>query len=118
MLLDKGGDYEEGRATLQAHGLNRPHPLTRRGKGQGQEKEAGSERPRSWVVERPPAWFNRFRSLLARWCKKARNDPGVLCFVRGLISYRATGLFGWAVTWGASVAGQPAGSWGVVDRDR
>jgi len=40
------------------------------------------------------AWFNRFRSILTRWSKKADNYLGMLCFVCGLIAYRAALFFG------------------------
>ena len=92
VLLDKGYDYEEVRAILQAHGL--VAHIRSRGEEAKDKKEAPGKKARRWVVERTHSWFNRFRSILTRWCKKAKNYLGMLCFVCGLISYRAAGLFG------------------------
>ena len=41
-------------------------------------------------MERTHYWFNRFRYTLTRWCKKERNYLGMLYFVCGLVTYRAT----------------------------
>ena len=38
--------------------------------------------------------LNRFRRLLVRWEKKPANYIAPLHFARGLIAFRATGLFG------------------------
>ena len=92
MLLDKGYDYEEVRAILQAHGLI-AHIRSRGEEAQIKKKQPG-KKARRWVVERTHSWMNRFRSIFTRWCKKERNYLGMLFFVRGLISYRAAGLFG------------------------
>ena len=92
MLLDKGYDYEEVRAILQAHGLI-AHIRSRGEEAQAKQKQPG-KKARRWVVERTHGWMNRFRSILTRWCKKERNYLGMLYFVCGLISYRAAGLFG------------------------
>ena len=92
MLLDKGYDYAEVRAILQAHGLI-AHIRSRGEEANAKKKQPG-KKARRWVVERSHSWFNRFRSILTRWCKKERNYLGMLYFVCGLISYRAAGLFG------------------------
>ena len=92
LLLDKGYDYEEVRAILQAHGLV-AHIRSRKEEIKEKEKQPG-KKARRWAVERTHSWFNRLRSILTRWCKKARNYLGMLYFVCGLITYRAAGLFG------------------------
>jgi transposase len=51
-------------------------------------------RARRWVVERTHSWFNRFRRLLVRWEKKPENYLAMLHFACGLMTWRATGLFG------------------------
>ena len=58
-------------------------------KGRGPSKK----KARRWVVECMHSWFNRFRSILTRRSKKAKNYLGMLSFVCGLTSYRAAGLF-------------------------
>ena len=92
MLLDKGYDYAEVRAILQAHGLI-AH-IRSRGEEAKAKKKTPGKKARRWVVERCHSWFNRFRSILTRWTKKERNYLGMLYFVCGLIAYRAAGLFG------------------------
>ncbi len=47
-----------------------------------------------WVIERVHSWLNRFRRLLVRWEKKPQNYLAFLHFARGLIAFRAAGLFG------------------------
>jgi putative transposase len=93
MNLDKGYDYEEVRALLQAHGLI-AHIRSRGEDAQAAKEKKPGQKARRWVVERTHSWFNRFRSILTRWSKKERNYLGRLYFVCGLITYRATGLFG------------------------
>jgi transposase len=43
----------------------------------------------SWIVERTNSWFNGFRGILIRWCKKAENYLGMLQFACGIITWRA-----------------------------
>ena len=93
LCLDKGYDYEEVRHILHAYGLV-AHIRSRGEEAQAKKKKKCGEKARRWVVERTHSWFNRFRSLLTRWSKKAKNYLGMLYFVCGLISYRAAGLFG------------------------
>ena len=92
MLLDKGYDYEEVRAILQAHGLI-AH-IRSRGEEAAAKKKQPGKKARRWVVERTHSWMNRFRSILTRWAKKERNYLGMLYFVCGLIAHRAALLFG------------------------
>ena len=87
----KGYDYAEVRAILQAHGLIAR--IRSRGEESAAKKRKPGQKARRWVVEHTHSWFNRFRSILTRWCKKERNRLGLLYFVCGLISYRAAELF-------------------------
>ncbi len=92
LCLDKGYDSQEVRHILHAYGLV-AHIRSRGEETQAKKKKRG-EKARRWVVERTHSWFNRSRSLLTRWSKKAKNSLGMLSFVCGLISYRAAELFG------------------------
>lgn len=93
LCLDKGYDYEEVRHILHAYGLV-AHIRSRGEEAQAKQKRKRGEKARRWVVERTHSWFNRFRSILTRWSKKAKNYLHMLYFVCGLITYRAAGLFG------------------------
>ncbi len=91
--LDKGYDFDEARAVLQAYGFV-AHIRSRGEEARAKRKKKPGEKARRWVVERTHSWFNRFRSILTRWSKKAANYQGMLCFVCGLIAYRAALFFG------------------------
>ena len=65
-----------------------------RGEAAAAKQKQPGKKARRRVVERTHSWFCRFRRILTRWCKKERNCLGTLCFVCGLVSYRAAGLFG------------------------
>ncbi|NEX61798.1 IS5/IS1182 family transposase, partial [Noviherbaspirillum sp. 17J57-3] len=39
-------------------------------------------------------WLNRFRGLLIRWAKKAKNYLAFLHFACGIITWRTIGLLG------------------------
>lgn len=58
------------------------------------EKEEAGVKARRWVVERTISWLRRYRALLVRWCKKAKNYLGLLHFAFGLLAFRASGLLG------------------------
>lgn len=92
VCLDKGYDYEEVRAILQAHGL--VAHIRSRGEEAKARKKRSYQKARRWVVERTHSWFNRFRSILTRWSKKADNYLGMLYFVCALTAYRAALFFG------------------------
>jgi putative transposase len=92
VCLDKGYDYEEVRAILQAYGF--VAHIRSRGEEAAAKKKKSGQKARRWVVERTHSWFNRFRSLLTRWSKKAENYLGMLYFVCGLTAYRAALFFG------------------------
>jgi transposase len=90
VCLDKGYDYDEVRALLQAHGF----VAHIRSRGEKTKEKKSAQQARRWVVERTHSWFNRFRSILTRWSKKADNYLGMLYFVCGMTAYRAAGFFG------------------------
>ena len=90
LCLDKGYDYAEVRAQVQACGWS-AHIRTR-----GEEKQAKRDIPgyraRRWVVERTHSWMNRFRRLLIRWEKKTENYVAMLHFACAWHAYRAAGV--------------------------
>lgn len=92
MCLDKGYDYREVRDILYEFGFT-AHIRSRGEEAQALRTEAGY-RARRWVVERSHSWLNRFRRLLVRWEKKAKNYLAMLHFACALVAFRAAGLFG------------------------
>lgn len=92
MCLDKGYDYREVRDSLSEFGFT-AHIRSRGKEAQALCTEAGY-RARRWVVERSHSWLNRFRRLLIRWEKKAKNYLAMLHFACALVAFRAAGLFG------------------------
>lgn len=92
MCLDKGYDYDEVRDLVKEFGF--VAHIRSRGEEVAAVKKEAALKARRWVVERTHSWMNRFRGLLIRWAKKAENYLGMLHFVCGLITWRATGLFG------------------------
>ena len=44
--------------------------------------------PKRWVVERSASWLNRFRKLLIRWEKKAKNYLGLVQLACSIMVYR------------------------------
>ena len=61
-------------------------------RGRGEEKEEKEHNPqfvaRRWVVEVCHSWMNRFRKLLVRYEKKARNYQGLVEFACAIIVWR------------------------------
>ena len=90
LCLDKGYDYEEIRELAREFGYT-AHIRTRG--EEAQQREAG-KRARRWVVERTHSWLNRFRGLLVRWAKKAKNYLAFLHLACGIITWRIIGLLG------------------------
>jgi putative transposase len=89
---DKGYDYEDVRAVVEIWGYT-AH-IKARGVEAREKREIPGYRARRWVVERTHSWMNRFRRLLIRWEKKARNYVGLLHFACAWITFRAAGVFG------------------------
>jgi putative transposase len=90
LCLDKGYDYDEVRALVEAFGYT-AH-IRSRGEEAKDLKEHPRKKARRWVVERTHSWLNRFRRLLIRWEKKTQNYVAMLHFVFGLIAFRSTGV--------------------------
>jgi IS5 family transposase len=95
MCMDKGYDYDETRELLEEFGF------TAHIRARGEEAEAlkklkkeAGYKARRWVVERTHSWMNRFRGILIRWNKKAKNYIAMLHFAFAIIAFRASGLFG------------------------
>jgi len=88
LCLDKGYDYPEVDELVEAYSFE-GHP-SRRG---SVPRERMSNRPRRWVVERTHFWMNRFRRILVRWEKKARNYLGILQLACAWITFRRARLF-------------------------
>jgi transposase len=86
MCLDKGYDAEWVRQQILAWELV-PHVRSR-----GEEKQDladdSTKKARRWVVERLHSWLNRFRRILIRWEKKARNYEAMLHFAFSIILFR------------------------------
>jgi transposase len=92
LCLDKGYDYIEVLDLVTAFGWA-AHIRSRGEEAEDLRRYAGY-RARRWVVERTHSWLNRFRGLLIRWAKKAKNYLAFLHLACGIISWRATGLLG------------------------
>jgi putative transposase len=92
MCLDKGYDYDEVRELLAEFGFT-AHIRARGEEAKALKQEAGFK-ARRWVVERTHSWMNRFRRLLIRWDKKARNYLGFLHLACAYITYKQSGLLG------------------------
>jgi putative transposase len=92
LCLDKGYDCEEAHALAAEYGYEghvRPIREDRRAK-----RRPGRRKARRWVVERSHSWLNRFRRILVRWEKKARNYLAMLHLACATVAYRAAGLLG------------------------
>jgi transposase len=73
LCLDKGYDHGVVRRGIRQFGFT-PHVRSR-----GEENAGDPLKPaRRWVVERTHSWMNRFRRILVRWEKKARNYLAML----------------------------------------
>jgi transposase len=90
LCLDKGYDYPQIRQLAIELGY-RPH-IRSRGE-EAQQRQAGKG-ARRWVVERTHSWLNRFRGLLIRWSRKAKNHLAFLHLACGIITWRIIGLLG------------------------
>jgi transposase len=91
LCLDKGYDFNEVRELLVQFGYT-AHILAR-GDEAAQLRKNTRQKARRWVVERTHSWLNRFRRILIRWEKKAKNYIGLLHFVFGLIAFRSIGIY-------------------------
>lgn len=92
MCLDKGYDYDEVRAWVEAFGFT-AHIRGRDEEARAIRRQAGFK-ARRWVVERTHSWLNRFRRILVRWEKRDDTYLAMLHFALGLITWRANHLSG------------------------
>lgn len=92
MCLDKGYDYDEVREIVAEFGFT-AH-IKARGEEAQELKRKARAKARRWVVERTHSWMNRFRGILIRWSKKAKNYIAMLHMSFAFIIYRRMGLFG------------------------
>lgn len=92
MCMDKGYDYPEIRELVSMYGFA-PHIRSRGEEHQCMKRRRGY-RARRWVVERTHSWYNRFRGLLIRWCKKDENYTAQLHLASAIIIGSFIGLSG------------------------
>jgi putative transposase len=84
---DKGYDYPECRADLQALGyiIHIPH----RGEENAPQPDEPRYPARRWVIERTGSWQNMFRRLKIRHEVKAENYLGFVQFANAIICFRS-----------------------------
>jgi len=89
LCLDKGYDYPE----IERKAIRRGYVPHIRHRGEASpSRHSICHQAKRWVVERTGSWHNRFRKLLIRWEKKARNYLGLVQLACCLIVYRITVL--------------------------
>lgn len=86
LCLDKGYDNPTGRAAA-VNGDYHPH-IRRIGEEKMDNRSHKTKPARRWVVERTLAWLNRYRAILVRYNKKARNYLGLIQLACILLWYR------------------------------
>ena len=88
LCADKGYIGEKAATQMRRRGYV-PHVRQR-----GEEKALMKKgyKPRRWVVEVCHSWFNRFRKLLVRYEKKAKNYLALLQLAAAIICYRKCGF--------------------------
>jgi putative transposase len=86
MCTDEGYDYEAVREAVAEFEFTAR--MRARGEEAGAIKEEAGSKARRWVVERAHSWINRFRGVLTRWNKKARNYVAMLHFAFALIAFQ------------------------------
>jgi putative transposase len=92
LCMDKGYDYPEIWDLVRQNGFT-PHIRSRGEECKAMKRRRGY-RPRRWVVERTHSWYNRFRALLVRWCKKDENYTAQLHLASAIIIGSFIGLSG------------------------
>jgi transposase len=92
LCMDKGYDYPIVRDRVASFGF--VGHIRSRGEEVRALRRSRGERPRRWVVERAHSWYNRFRGLLIRWCKKDDNYLAQLHLASAIIIGNFVGLFG------------------------
>jgi putative transposase len=89
LCLDRGYDYDACREAATARGYT-PHIPPKAADAPPLPPPGHPDRhpARRWVVEVAHSWFNRFRRLLVRWEKQAKNYLGFVQLAAILIVYR------------------------------
>lgn len=88
LCLDTGYDYAQIQQLAVELGY-RPHIRSR---GEEVRQRRAGTKARRWVAERTHSWLNRFRGLLIRRSKKAKNHLAFLHLACGIITWRIIGL--------------------------
>ncbi len=65
-----------------------PHVRPRTKEHDAKKRSDGAKKTRRWVVEVAHAWHNRFRKLLVRYEKKARNYHALVMLANAIIAFR------------------------------
>jgi len=86
ICLDKGYDYEDVIAGM----LERDYILHLKHRGEPEPPVPAEKKhpARRWVVERTPAWHNKFRRLLVRWERLLDSYKAMVCLASVFILYR------------------------------
>ena len=89
LCMDAGYDYEEVREVVWQFG----YTAHIRSRGEEVKARKAGQAARRWVVERTHSGLNRYRRLLVRWEKKARNYLAMLHLACARITWNRC-LFG------------------------
>jgi len=89
LCLDAGYTGDEHRQTVEGNGMI-PH-IRPRGEEISEKKKNPEFKPRRWIVEVAHSWFNRFRKILIRFEKKAKNYSALLHLAASIICFRKIG---------------------------
>lgn len=86
LCLDAG--YVGPRADLTITGFGYIPHVRPRGEEKKQIERNPNFQPRRWIVEVTHSWFNRFRKILVRYEKKAKNYLALLHLAAAIICFR------------------------------
>lgn len=90
LCLDAGYVGETAEIIITGFGYI-PH-VRSRGEEISEKEENPDYKPRRWIVEVAHSWFNRFRKILIRYEKKARNYLALLQLAASIICFRKIGV--------------------------
>jgi transposase len=88
ICLDKGYDYDDTRAEIEARGYVAHIPARGLDTPVLEPGDPNRHPARRWVVEICHAWLHKFRKILVRYERLAENYLGLLQFACCLIIYR------------------------------
>jgi len=86
LCLDTGAEYDDVIAGRRER--DEILPLQKRGEPTPEVKPEQKHPARRWVVERTPAWHNKFRRLLVRWERNVEHDKAMIPLASVVILYR------------------------------